>query len=145
MLIKQKVIACEYHKKISNICSDIDFFHKLLHDSEVKNPFSSIQRIELSVKFKLFQCHDLFTVLCLSLDWKIYFNLDFFFFFKLFKCSKQDFWCVLLKTLRNDPTKLWWEKAGQWSYGKLVECRRYREWTGLWQQWLVEFIFCFCC
>ena len=67
-------------QKLSHIWSYIDFFHKILHGFEVKNPISSIKRIELSVKFNLFQwCHDLlFTVLCLSLDWKIHFNLDFF-------------------------------------------------------------------
>ena len=92
-------------KPKKSLYSYIGFFHKVLHDFEVKNSICSIKRIELSVKFKLFQwCHDLFTVLCLSLDWKIRFNLDFF--LKSFRCSKRDVWHVLLKTLRNDPTKL---------------------------------------
>ena len=57
----------------------------ILHDVEVKDPISGIKKVELSVKFKLFQCcHDLFTVLCLSLDWKINFNLDFLFVLFLF-------------------------------------------------------------
>ena len=86
------------------------FFHKILHDFEVKNPISSIKRIELSVKFKLFQwCHDLFTVLCLSLDWKIHFNLDFV--LKSFRCGKGDVWYVLWTNLRMIPQnvvgKIW--------------------------------------
>ena len=96
----KKVIACGYHKKKSHICSYIDFCHKVLHDFEVKNPISDIERIELSVKFKLFQrCHEIFTGLCLSLDWKIRFNLDFI--LKSFRCSKRDVWRVLLKIVQN--------------------------------------------
>ena len=92
-------------KKQVTYAHTLIFFHKELHEFEVKNPISSVKRIELSVKFKLFQwCHDLFTVLCLSLDWKIHFNLDFV--LKSFRCSKRDVWCVLLKTLQNDPTRL---------------------------------------
>ena len=33
----------------------IDFFDKVFYDFEVKSPVFSIKRIELSVKFKLFQ------------------------------------------------------------------------------------------
>ena len=89
-----------------------------------------------------FKCHDLlFTILCLSLDWKIHFILDFF--LKSFRCSKGDIWRVLLTTIRNEPTKLLLIKAGWWSYGKLTQGRRCEEWIGLWQQWLVVFIFCF--
>ena len=96
----KKVIACRYHKKISRICSYIHFFDKVLHDFDVKNPISSIKRIELSVKFKLFKrCHDIFTVLCLSLNWKIYFNLDFV--LKSFRCSKRDVRRFLLKIVEN--------------------------------------------
>ena len=77
-----------------------------MHDFKVINLISSIKRIEVSVKFKLFQwCHDLFIVLCLSLDWRIHFNLDFV--LKSFRCNKGDVWRVLLKTLWNDPIKLW--------------------------------------
>ena len=120
------------------------FFYKILDEFEVKNPIFSIKRIELSVRLKLFQWfHDLlFTVLCVFLDWKIHFKLDFV--LKSFRCSKGDVWRVLLRTLQNDPTKLQ-EEAGWWSYGKLAQSRRYGEWIGLWQQWLVVFIFCFYC
>ena len=128
-------------QKISHICSYINFFHKILHDFKVKSPIPSIKRIELSVTFNLFQwCHDLFTVLCLSLDWKIRFNLDFV--LKSFRCSKGDVWRVLLTTLRMIP-QMSYEKAGLWIYKKLTQGRRYGEWTGLWQQWLVVFIFRF--
>ena len=34
-------------QKRSHICSYIDFFHKMLHDFEVKNPISNIKRIKL--------------------------------------------------------------------------------------------------
>ena len=34
-------------QKVSHICSYIDFFYKILHDFEVKNPISRIERIEL--------------------------------------------------------------------------------------------------
>ena len=82
------------------MCSYIDFFQKVLHDFEVKSHISSIKGIELSVKFKLFKwCHDMFTVLCLSLDWKIHFNFDFV--LKSFRCSKRDVSHVLLKIVKN--------------------------------------------
>ena len=35
-------------QKISHIYSRIDFFHKVLHDFQVKNSVSSNKRIELS-------------------------------------------------------------------------------------------------
>ena len=78
---------------------------------------------------------------CLSLEWKIHFNLDFV--LKSFRCSKRDVWRVLLTTLRNESTKLLHKKAGWWSYRKLTQSRRYGEWFGMWKQWLVIFIFCF--
>ena len=98
------------------------FFHKLLHDFQVKypiSPISSIKRIELSVKFKLFQWfHDLFTVLCLSLDWKIDFNFDCFknslgvaskmfdvFYWNLYEMIPQN---CLRKKLDDEVTENWY-------------------------------------
>ena len=93
--------------KTSHICSYVIFFHEFLNDFEVKNQISSIKRIELSLKYKLFQWFHylLFTVLSLSFDWKIHFNLGFI--LKSFRCSKGDVWRVLLTALQNEPTKSW--------------------------------------
>ena len=79
--------------KISHICSCIDFFHKVLHDFEVKNSVSSNKRIELS-DIQVVSIMSWLSVknFVFSLDWKIHFNLDFV--LKSYRCSKGDVWDV---------------------------------------------------
>ena len=127
--------------RISHICLCIDFLDKAMHDFEVKNSASSNKRIELS---------DIEAVLIMSwlsvnsfvcfLDWKLYFNLGFL--LKSFRCSKGDIWDVFFWQL--------WETNSQNCRRKKLDDevtetwhRRYGEWTGMWQQWLVIFVFCF--
>ena len=71
--------------KISHACSWIDFFHKALHDFQVKNSVSDIQVVSIMswVFVKSF---------VISLDWAIHSNLDFV--LKSFRCSKGDVWDV---------------------------------------------------
>ena len=124
--------------KISHICSCIDFFHKVLHDFEVKNFVSSNKRIELSdiqvVSIMLW----LSVNSCVfSLDWKIHFNLVFV--LKSFRFSKRDAWNVFFWQLyemnpQNCRKKLNDEVTENWH-------RRYG--IGMGQQWLVIFVFCF--
>lgn len=94
-----------------NINKVITFFHKISHDFDINNPISGIKSIELSVIFRLLQWyHDVvFKDLCLSLDWKSYFDLDFA--LKSFSCRKRDVWCVLLTTLWNEPTEIILQKG----------------------------------
>ena len=127
--------------KISHICSCIDFFHKVLHDFEVKNSVSSNKRIELS-DIQVVSIMSWLSVnsFVFSLDWKIHFNLDFV--LKSFRCSKGDVWDVFSWQLyKMNPQncrrkKLDDEVTENWH-------RRYGEWIGMWQQWLVIFVFCF--
>ena len=79
--------------KISHICSYIVFFHKVLHEFEVKNSVSSNKRIELS-DIQVVSIMSWLSVnsFVFSLDWKIHFNLDFV--LKSYRCSKGDVWDV---------------------------------------------------
>ena len=128
--------------KISHICSCIDFFHKVLHDFEVKNFVSSNKRKELSdiQVVSIISWLSANSSFCLSLDWKIYFNLDFV--LKSFRCCKGDVWNVFCWQLyemnpQNCRRKKFGDEATEnWH-------RRYGEWIGMWQQWLVVFGFCF--
>ena len=75
--------------KISHICLCIDFFHKVLHDFQVKNSVSRNKRIEhpdiqvVSITSSLFV-----NSFVISLGWTINFNLDFV--LESFRCSKSD-------------------------------------------------------
>ena len=79
--------------KISQICLCIDFFQKVLHDFEVENSVSNNKKIELS-DIQVVSIMSWFSVnsFVFSLDWKIYFNLDFL--LKSFRCSMGDIWDV---------------------------------------------------
>ena len=127
--------------KISHICSCIDFFNKVLHDFDVKTTVSSNKRIELS-DIQVVSTMSWLSVnsFVFSFDWKIHFNLDFV--WKLFRCSMGDVWALFCwqlyemnpqdcrrKKLNDEVTENWH--------------RRYGEWIGMWQQWLVVFVFCF--
>ena len=80
-------------RKISHVCSCIDFFHKILHDFQVKISASSNKSIERSdiqgVSIMLWIFVNSFVI---SLDWTVHSNLDFF--LKSFRCSKGDVWDV---------------------------------------------------
>ena len=127
--------------KISHICSCIDFFHKVSHDFEVKNSVSNNKRIELS-DMQVLSTMSWLSVnsFVFSLDWKIYFNLDFV--LKSFSYSKGDVWDVFCWQLyKMNPQncrrkKLDDEVTENWH-------RRYGELIGIWQQWLVIFAICF--
>ena len=127
--------------KISHICSCIDFFNKVLHDFDVKTTVSSNKRIELS-DIQVVSTMSWLSVnsFVFSFDWKIHFNLNFV--WKLFRCSMGDVWALFCwqlyemnpqdcrrKKLNDEVTENWH--------------RRYGEWIGMWQQWLVVFGFCF--
>ena len=127
--------------KISYICSCIDFLNKILHDFDVKNSVSSNKRIELSdilvVSIMSWLSVNSFVF---SLDWKIHFNLDFV--LKSFRCSMGDVWGVFSWQL--------YEMNAQDCRRKKLDDKvtenwhiRYGEWIGMWQQWLVIFVFCF--
>ena len=88
------------------------FFQKIFHDFEVKNHISNIKRIELSVIFMLFQWFPdfLFTVLCLSLDWKSYFIFNFALkSFRYVTCSVDNFmkWTHKVVVGKSWVMKLW--------------------------------------
>ena len=127
--------------KISNICLCIDFLIKVLHDFEVKNSVSSNKRIELS-NIQVISIMSWLSVnsFVFSLDWKIDFNLNFV--FKLFRCSKGDVWDVFcwqiyeMNSQNCCRKKLDDEVMENWHRG-------YGEWIGMWQQWLIIFVFCF--
>ena len=126
--------------KISDICWCIDFFHKVLHDFPVKNSVSSNKRIERSdIQVVSIMSWIFVNSFVISLDWTTHFNLDFV--LKSFRCSKwdvRDVFCLQLyemnpqncrrKKLDDEVTENWY--------------RRYGEWIGMWQQWLVIFVFC---
>ena len=127
--------------RISHICLCIDFLHKVLHDFEVKISASSNKRIELSdIEVVLIRSWLSVNSFVCFLDWKFCFNLGFL--LKSFRCSKGDVWDVFCWQL--------WETNGQNCRRKKLDDevtenwhRRYGEWTGMWQQWLVIFIFVF--
>ena len=91
--------------------------------------------------FKLFQwCRDFVNSFVISLDWTIHSNLDFV--LQSFSCSKGDVWDVFcLQLYKMNPRNCRRKKLNDgvtenWR-------RRYGEWIGMWQQWLVIFVFCF--
>ena len=114
----KNVIACGYHEEIKPcvlihfFCLFVCFFSiKYCIILKSKVLFLVLKKIEISVMVKLFQYRGLlFTVLCLSLNWKIHFNLDFV--MVSFRCSKRNVWHVVLTTLQNEPTKL--ERKAGW-------------------------------
>ena len=128
-------------QKIGHICSSIDFFHNVLHDFEVKNSVSSNKIIELSdIQVVLIMSWLTVNSFVFSLDLKIHFHLDFV--LKPFRCSKRYVWDVLCWKL--------YEMNPQNCRGKKLDDevrekghKRYGEWIGMWQQWLVIFVFCF--
>ena len=109
---QEKIKNVDTTKKLSHVCSYIFFclfvcFFSIKYCIILKSKvlFLVLKKIEISVMFKLFEYRDLlFTVLCLSLNWKIHFNLDFV--MVSFRCSKRNVWDVVLTTLQNEPTKL---------------------------------------
>ena len=113
--------------KISHIRWCIDFLHKVLHGFQIER--SDIQVV--SIMSWLFV-----NSFVISLDWTIHFNLDFV--LKSFRCSKGDVWDVFcLQLYEMNPQncrrkKLDDEVMENWH-------RRYGEWIGMWQQWLVIF------
>ena len=127
--------------KISDICWCIDFFHKVLHDFPVKNSVSSNKRIERSdIQVVSIMSWIFVNSFVISLDWTTHFNLDFV--LKSFRCSKwdvRDVFCLQLYEMNPQNCrrkKLDDEVTENWH-------RRYGEWIGMWQQWLVIFVFCF--
>ena len=126
--------------KISHICSCIDFLHKVLHGFPVKNSVSSNKRIERSdIQVVSIMSWHFVNSFVISLDWIIHFSLDFV--LKSFRCSKVDVWDVFcLKLYEMNPQNCRRKRPDvevtvNWH-------RRYGEWIGMWQQWLV-FFFCF--
>ena len=90
--------------------------------------------------FKLFQwCRDFVNSFVISLDWTIDSNLDFV--LKSFKCSKGDVWDVFSWQLYEmNPQNCRRKKLGDEATENWQ--RRYGEWIGMWQEWLVIFVFC---
>ena len=137
----QKVITCGYYKNKPHTIMHWFFFQNVLHDFEVKNSVSSKKRRELS-NIQVVSIMSWLPVnsFAFSLDWKIHFNLDFV--LKSFRCSKgdvSDVFCwqlyeMIPKNCRRK--KLDDEVTGNWH-------RRNGEWIGMWQQWLVIFVFLF--
>ena len=127
--------------KIISIYSRIGFFHKVLHDFDVKNSFSSNKKIELSdiqvVSIMPWLSVNSFVI---SLDWEIHFNLNFV--LKSFRCSKWDVWDVFCWQLYDiNPQNCRRKKLGDETTENWHG--RYGKWIGTWQQWLVIFVFCF--
>ena len=119
--------------KISHVCSCIDFFHKVLNDFQVKNSVSDTHVV--SIMSWLFV-----NSFVIFLDWTIHSNLDFV--LKSFRCNKGDVWDVFcLQLYEMNPQNCRWKKLDD----EVTENwhRRYGEWTGMWKQWLVIFVFCF--
>ena len=86
----KKVITCGYHKNKLHILMHWFFFHKVLHDFEVKNSISSNKRIDIqAVSIMSWLSVNSFVF---SSDWKIHFSLDFV--LKSFRWSKRDVWDV---------------------------------------------------
>ena len=112
-----------------------------MHDFQVKNSVASYKRIELS-DIQVVSIMSWLSVnsFVFSLDWTIHFNLDFV--VKSFRRSKGDVWDVFcLQLYEMNPQncsrkKLDDEVTENWH-------KRYGEWIGMWQQWLVIFLFCF--
>ena len=112
--------------KISQICLCIDFFQKVLHDFEVENSVSNNKKIELS-DIQVVSIMSWLSVnsFVFSLDWKIYFNLDFL--LKSFRCSMGDIWDVLCwqlykmnpqncrgKNVDDEVSENWHRRYGEW-------------------------------
>ena len=77
--------------KISHLCSCIDFFHKVLHDFQVKNSVSSNKRVERSdIQVVSIMSWLFVNSFVISLDWTIHSNLDFV--LNSFRCSKGYVW-----------------------------------------------------
>ena len=118
----------------------LNFFIKYCMIFKSKTLFLVIKE-QIPQTFKLFQwCRDFVNSFVISLDWTIHSNLDFV--FKSFRCSKGDVWDVFcLQLYEMNPQncrrkKFEDEVMENWH-------RRYGEWIGMWQQWLVIFVFCF--
>ena len=120
--------------KISHLCSCIDFFHKVLHDFQVKNSVSSNKRVERSdIQVVSIMSWLFVNSFVISLDWTIHSNLDFV--LNSFRCSKGYVWdgfCLQLYEMNPQNCR---RKKLEMKLRKIGT--RYGEWIGMWQQWLV--------
>ena len=99
-----KVLISVYHKYKPHMCMHW-VFHKALHNFEAKNSVSSNNRIELSdIQVASIMSWLSVNSSVFSLDRKIHFNwiLSWNYLGWQGRCLRR----VLLKTLRNEPTKL---------------------------------------
>ena len=101
----KKLIACGCRKKISHICSYIDYFSEIIAWFWSQKSSLKYQKNRKVCQIEVFSMMS-WPIYCFvsTLALKIHFNLDFV--LKSFRCSKGDVSRVLLKTLWNGPTKL---------------------------------------